>query len=230
MRLFVAFAFCTVATLGLAQTRTETFTVISATSAAHSQFPKHMRAVMSAEDDSEHINTLKIKFHPDFRSFAFNGRDGLLIWFSYTNPPRDKKRVSIEADQTSYGALLYGKTLYVCAPNRPQKSLPVINALLASAKAAPLSEADAQSISLLTAKCSDALQVYGDPEPSSESAQKRMQKVASPPVTTTANGDITVVFYSWSALPKDAISKWSFCFRGNRLWSVDRIGIVEPPQ
>jgi hypothetical protein len=230
MRLFTIAVLCAVATLGLAQTKTETLTIITATSAAHSQYPKHIRAVLSAKDDSVHIDTRKIKFHPGPVKFAFEGQDGLLTWFSYTNPPRDRKRVFIEADQTAFGALLYRSTLYVCSPDRPQESMPVINALLASATASPLSETDAQSISLLTAKCSDALEIYGDPQSSSESAQRRLQKVASPPITTTANGEIKVVFYSWSALPDDAISKWTFRFRANRLLSLDRIALSESPQ
>ena len=230
MRLFTIAVLCVVATLGLAQTKTETFTVITAASATQWQYPKHLRAVLSANDDSLHIDTRKIKFQPNPLRFVFEGQDGLLTWFSYTNPPSDRKRVFIEADQTAFGALLYKNTLYVCAPNRPQGSLAVINAFLASAKADPLSEAGAQSISLLTAKCSDALQIYGDPQASSESAQRRMQKVASPPLTTTMNGEIKVVFYSWSALPDDAISKWTFHFRENRLMSLDRIGISQPPQ
>lgn len=230
MRLFTIAVLCAVTTLGLAQTRTETFTIVTATSGTHSQYPKHIEAVLSAKDDSVHIDTRKIWFHPGSLRFAFEGQDGLLTWFSYTNPPSDRKRVYIEADQTAFGALLYKNTLYVCAPHRPQESIAVINALLASAKADPLSEADAQSISLLMAKCSDALQVYGDPQSSSKSAQKRMQKVASPPYTTTGNGEIRVEFYSWSALSDDAISKWTFHFRANRLLSLDRIGISQPQQ
>jgi hypothetical protein len=67
------------------------------------------------------MDTLKIKFHPGTVNFVLRDKDGLLTWFSYTNPPKDKKRISIEADRTSFGALLYGKTLYVCTPDRPQR-------------------------------------------------------------------------------------------------------------
>ena len=87
------------------------------------------------------------------------------------------------------------------------QSLPVINELLSSAKAGSLRDTEAQSIALLMAKCSETLQVYGDPQRISESTQKRMQKVASPPTNRMVDGDISVEFYSWAALPNGKISK-----------------------
>jgi hypothetical protein len=222
MNIFARLLICFVASAAFAQTKAVTFTVITANSAAHPPAPNHIRAILSSEDNSEHIDTLKIKFFPNSSQFVLRGEHGLLTWFSYTDPPTDKKKAFIEADQTSFGALLYRNTLYVCTPDRPQHSLPVINELLASAKADSLGEADAQSIALLMAKCSNTLQVYGDPQSTLKSAQERIQKVASPPATTTVNGDIKVEFYSWSALPDGAISKWTFLYRANRLLTVAR--------
>jgi hypothetical protein len=228
MKICIIPLLCALASSGLSQTKSEIFTIITDSSAAPA--PKHIRGVLSAEDTSAHIDTQKIRFYPGILKFVFRDEDGILTWFSYTNPPKDKKRISIEADQTSFGALLYRSTLYVCTPDQPQQSLPVINDLLASAHAGSLKEVEAQSIALLMAKCSATLQVYGDPQSTSESAQRRMQKVASPPVTTTVNGDIKVEFYSWSALPDGAISKWSFLFRANRLLTVGRIEVSHAAQ
>jgi hypothetical protein len=210
---------CTV----FAQTKTVTFTVVSAGSAAVSSAPKHIRAVLSTEDDSEHVDTLKIRFYPGPSKFVVAGQEGLLTWFSYTNPPMDRKRVFVEADQTTFGGLLYENILYVCTPNQPQKSLAVINQLLASVGSSHLSASDAEAIALLLAKCSNTLQVFGDPQSTSEDAQRRMEKIASPPTSTRVDGEIHVDFYSWSALPTDAISKWSLVFNAHSLVKVDRV-------
>ncbi len=230
MKLFTCLLLCLAATAGFAQDRVATFTVITDTSAAHSSAPKRIRAVLAAQDDSEHIDSLKIKFYPGASKFHLNGENGLLTWFSYTNPPKDKKRINVEADQTSFGSLLYRNTLYVCTPGHPQQSLPVINEFLKSVDATPLTKADAQAVALLTAKCSDTLQVYGDIQSTSQSTQALMQKVASPPVTTMVDGDIHVEFYSWSALPDGAISKWSFLFRADRLAAIARTEVSKAEQ
>ena len=82
-------------------------------------------------------------------------------------------------------------------------------------------------MALLFAKCSDTVQIYGDEQSSSEDAQRRMQAVAVPPVVKTLNGEISVVFYSWSALPVGEISKWSFLFRAEQIVSVRRDPVSE---
>ena len=230
MNIFLSLIIWCLASDAFAQTRSVTFTVITADSPARPHAPNHINALLSSKDDSEHINSLKIKFYSNPSKFVLKGESGLLTWFSYTDPPTDKKKVCIEADQTSFGALIYRNTLYVCSPDRPQQSLPVINELLASAKVDSLEESEAQSVALLMAKCSNTLQVYGDPQSTSESAQKRMQKMASPPSITTVNGDIKVEFYSWSALPDSAISKWSFTFHANRLLMVARTEVSKAAQ
>jgi hypothetical protein len=230
MNFRVILLLCAFASSGFSQTKAVTFTVITDASAAHSPAPEHIRAVLPMEDTSAHINSRKIRFYPGGSKFVFRNAEGLLTWFSYTSPPKNKKRVYIEADQTSFGALLYRNTLYVCTPDQPQQSLPVINALLASVHADSLNELEAQSVALLMAKCSDTLQVYGDPQSTSEAAQKQMQKVASPPITAAVNGDTKVEFYSWSTLPNGAISRWSFLFRANRLLTVDRVEVSPAAQ
>ncbi len=225
MKIFITFLLFVFVSSGGGQTRIATFTVITSASDAHSAAPKHIRAVLPAEDNSEHLGTLKIKFYPEALDFVLNGKSGLLEWFSYTNPPKDKRRIFVEADQTSFGSLLYRNTLYVCQPGQPQQSLPVINQLLASTLSGSLTKIDAQSVALMLAKCSDTLQVYGDPQSTSEPAQKRMQNIASPPVSTMVDQDVRVEFYSWSALPDGTISKWTFLFRANRLLTVTRTGV-----
>ena len=99
-----------------------------------------------------------------------------------------------------------------------------MNALLSAISTESMTEAEARSLALLFAKCSDTLQIYGDDKPSffSAEAQQKMEKVATPPVLENHNGNISVVFYSWSALPAGELSKWTFLFRGNEVVSVKR--------
>ena len=101
---------------------------------------------------------------------------------------------------------------------------PVMNALLSSVSSVSLTEAEARSIAFLFAKCSDTLQIYGDDKAAfiSAEAQQQMEKIAKPPTSENRNGDISVVFYSWSALPAGEVSKWTFLFRGNEVVSVKR--------
>jgi hypothetical protein len=106
-----------------------------------------------------------------------------------------------------------------------------MNALLSAISSESITEAEARSLAILFAKCSDTLQIYGDDKPSffSAEAQQKMEKVAAPPASENHNGDISVVLYSWSALPAGEVSKWTFLFRGNEVVSVKREPVSANP-
>jgi hypothetical protein len=212
------FAFC--------QTESVTLKVSSSKSASGRKTGlESVKAIFPNKQADKHE---AIKIYSNSESFTLRNRSGRLVWFSFTRPGIRGARVSIEADQAVFGALLYDQTLYVCAPESAQASLPVINKLLFSeVDPKPLTQAESLTVALLTAKCSNTLQVYGDPHASLGSAQDRMQGVAAPPVVSVTAMGTQVVFYAWSALPVGEISRWTMAFGPNNLAKVESISVAK---
>ena len=218
---------CMMVPCAVAQTNSVELTVVHADAPPKGVTSNRVKAVFPNGEGPPVNKPRKIKYYPRPVPFEFRGAEGELTWFSYTNPPKDKNTFFVEADQPILGSLLYRGKLYVCSSSSAQSSIPVINALLSSASSASLTEDEARSMALLFAKCSDTVQIYGDEQSSFEDAQKRMQNVAVPPVVRALNGEISVVLYSWSALPVGEISKWSFLFRAKEIVSVRRDPVSE---
>jgi len=223
--------FLCMAASGFGQTDSTELTVLRDSSVVDEHVPKHLTAILPKGEQGNTEEFRKIRFYRQRLPFEFRGAKGVLVWFSYTNPPKDRRTVFVEADQTTFGSFLLQNHLYVCSFRSIQSSVPVMNALLSSVSSAPLTEVEARSMALLFAKCSDTLQIYGDDKPSflSTEAQLKMEKVASPPASENHNGDISVVLYSWSALPAGEVSKWTFLFRGNEVVSVKREPVSANP-
>lgn len=224
MKISLALFFCMTAASGFAQTDSAVLTVLSDSAVADKHLPKRVNAILPKGERGNTDEFQKIRFYRQRLPFELKGANGVLAWFSYTNPPKDKRAIFVEADQTTFGSFLLRDRLYVCSLRSLQSSVPVMNALLSSVSSVSLTEAEARSIAFLFAKCSDTLQIYGDDKAAfiSAEAQQQMEKIAKPPTSENRNGDISVVFYSWSALPAGEVSKWTFLFRGNEVVSVKR--------
>lgn len=230
MKIPITLLLCFVGPSLLAQNKSVELTVVRPDTSVQSNFKSHLLAILPYGEEPRSSRSNKIKFYARPVPFELRGKQGMLTWFSYTNPPEDEGRFYTEADQPVLGSLLYEDKLYVCSSRSIQSSIPVVNELLSSTGSEPLTKAEALSIALLFAKCSDTVQIYGDEKSSffSEEAQEKMGKVAVPPVAKTVNGQIAVTFYSWSALPAGEVSKWSFSFQGNQLAKVRREPISVP--
>lgn len=215
----------------LAQNEAVELTVVRTKVLAQETSGSHLKAIFPKGEEPQTGESKQIKLYPRPVPFELRGVQGELTWFSYTNPPKDKRVIYTEADQTTFGSFLFRDHLYVCSWRSIQSSVPVMNALLSSVSSESLTEAEARSLALLFAKCSDTLQIYGDDKPSffSAEAQQKMEKVAAPPTSENHNGDISVVLYSWSALPAGEVSKWTFLFRGNEVVSVKREPVSANP-
>src|SRR5258707_14521112 len=144
MKINKALLLCLVSHIAFAQTKFVEFTVVKTDPVSDKYASSHVKAVLPKGEGPQSHESRKIRFYPRPVPFTFRGAHGLLTWFSYTNPPKGRKTVFVEADQPSFGSLLYRETLYVCASSSPQSSVPVINELLASAGSNPLTEEEAR--------------------------------------------------------------------------------------
>lgn len=226
MKSWIILLMCLVAPAVFAQTDSVKLAVVRAETTGDEKMPDYLEAILPKGQRSETDKSEKIKFYPRSVPVELRGRKGALVWFSFTNPPKDKKTFYVEADQNVFGSILFGHKLYVCSLLSIQSSVPVINEFLATLNSDPLTEDEGRSMALLFAKCSGTLEIYGEGK-SSEDVQKLMQKVAAPPVAAALNGGISVVFYSWSALPVSEVSKWTFHFQGKEIVSVTREPVSE---
>jgi hypothetical protein len=210
------------AAAGVAQTDTVDLTVLRNNSADVKHIPKHLEAILPSGMTGKPDESRQIEFFTQMIPFEFRGADGIVVWFSYRNPPKGKGWHHAEADQPTYGSFFYRRKLYVCSLGSIQSSIPVINELLSSGNRSPLTEGEARSMALLFARCSETLQIYGDTPHISDEAREQLKGLASAPTARTVDGNVQVTFYSWSSFPVSRANKWSFVFRGTKIVSVDR--------
>ena len=228
MSLRIGFLLIISSTLLLAQPDSFKLVVAKNAVSAELSMPDRLETVFPRGERPDADNAAKLKFYSVISRFALREKDGLVIPFSFTNVPKKRWSVSIEADKNVYGAILFGKRLYVCSSLSTESSIPVINSLLASIGPRPLSVNETRSIATAVAICSGAVYIYGGGSTLPDNVRKQMEQVASAPEVVNHQGDISVFLYSWSAVPVPAVIKWSILFRGNEVVGLKREPISLP--
>jgi hypothetical protein len=228
MSLRIGFLLLISSTLLLAQPDLFKSVVAKNTVSADLRMPDRLETVFPRGERPDADTAAKLKFYSVISRFALRGKDGLVIPFSFTDVPKKGWSVSIEADKNVYGAILFGKRLYVCSLLSTESSLPVINRFLASIGPRPLSKDEARSIATAVASCSGAVYIYGGGSTLPDDVRKQMEQVASAPEAVNHQADISVFLYSWSVVPAPAVIKWSILFRGRQVVGLKREAVSMP--
>jgi len=179
-------------------------------------------AVFPEDEQAKAIETRRIIIHPHPREVDIGTTKSLLVWFSYTNPPTNKREVQGEADQPDFGALLSDRTLYVCSRRSPKLSVPVLNQYLRSALSGRMSEKDARSTAVLLARCSEHLQVLDETTPELDGLREQLVKIGHLPTVVPTSDGFLVTFFTWTGLPQGEVSKWSIQMKGKLIADVKR--------
>jgi hypothetical protein len=211
-----------VACLGAAfrsvESESVSLTVVRVGTQIEKSIPSRLEAVIPADVWPE--GSHKVRFYRTSLPVNLRHSDAQLAWFSYTNPPKDKGWVSIEADMPVFGGFIHRDRMYVCSPISTQTSTPVLNAFLRSLSVEKLSDSEVRDFALLTAKCMGATQIYGDSQRINDNiGRELLARAASLPTVETVEDHTTVVFYSWEAL-KGSVIRWSFIFGPKEIRSI----------
>lgn len=211
--------------LASAQVRNSALTVVDRGSIPVRDIPQKIQAIVPLEGMPDGIESRTISFYSRTVPVEIMGAKGLLAWFSYTHPPKQKMMVSVEADQPTFGSVLYNRKLYVCPQQSPSASIPVMNRLIASLGTESITDGDAISLALAMAKCSSTLYIFADPQGASKEGDDRMRSVASPPKVKRVKGNVQVEFYSWAPLPQGEMSRWLITFEEKAVREILRVPI-----
>jgi hypothetical protein len=180
--------------------------------------PSRLEAVIPPDVMPE--GSHKIRFYHWSLPVNLARNQAQLAWFSYTNPPKDKRMIWADADMPVYGGFIHHETVFVCSPISAEASTPVLNAFLHSMAVKTLNGSEAREFALLSAKCIGATQIYGDSKRISDDVGRELlAKVAAFPTVETAENQTKVVFYSWEAL-RGSVVKWSFVFGPQQVVSI----------
>lgn len=206
------------ATCCLVEAESVVLTVVQVGSPIERTIPSRLEATIAAGVEAE--GTHKIRFYRTLVPVRLAGTEGKLAWFSYTNPPKDKHWIHIEADMPVYGGFINQSRLYVCSPTSGEDSVPVLNAFLRAIPVEKLSDVEARDFALLSGQCMGAGQIYGHTEQIADPiGRELLARVAAPPTVGVSEHQTIVVFYSWDAL-KGSVMKWSFVYRAAQVHSI----------